>query len=261
MNINLERTIGVWSEINGESGTDQSDFNIEAYRNQISDLSSIGPAVYYMFDYNVKDYIYISGDVKSVFSYDKSDLTVHKIFSKVHPEDQPFFAVKARMTMDFTNRNLPLNKAKDYKIVTDFRVKDMSGEWRRVLQQFKVIETTADNKLSVILGSYTDITFLKGVSYNDNTVSFLGLNGEPSYYNVKPDPYYVHQYVGVGSMMTGRELEILDYIAKGYTSKEIAEKLFIAEETVKKHRKNILEKSGKKNITELIADFIRKGLL
>ena len=49
-----------------------------------------------------------------------------------------------------------------------------------------------------------------------------------------------------------REIEVLDLIMQGNTNNEIAEKLFISYETVRSHRKNILEKTGAKNTAALI---------
>lgn len=49
-----------------------------------------------------------------------------------------------------------------------------------------------------------------------------------------------------------REIEVLGLIMQGLTNHEIAEKLFISYETVKSHRKNILEKSGARNTAALI---------
>jgi|GEM_PF-1261653 len=49
-----------------------------------------------------------------------------------------------------------------------------------------------------------------------------------------------------------REIEILSLIMLGHTTQEIADKLFISYETVKSHRKNILEKTGAKNTAALI---------
>ena len=49
-----------------------------------------------------------------------------------------------------------------------------------------------------------------------------------------------------------REIEILGLIMQGLTNVMIAEKLFISYETVKTHRKNILEKTGSKNTACLI---------
>jgi DNA-binding CsgD family transcriptional regulator len=53
--------------------------------------------------------------------------------------------------------------------------------------------------------------------------------------------------------LTIREIEILGLIMQGFTNNEISEKLFISYETVKSHRKNILEKTGAKNTASLIS--------
>jgi DNA-binding CsgD family transcriptional regulator len=52
--------------------------------------------------------------------------------------------------------------------------------------------------------------------------------------------------------LTPRELEVLKLLAKGFTSAEIADKLFIGENTVETHRRNLLSKFEAKNMAELI---------
>ena len=54
------------------------------------------------------------------------------------------------------------------------------------------------------------------------------------------------------SDLTEREIEIVRLIVKELSSAEIAEKLFISLRTVETHRKNILRKTGVKNIVGLI---------
>jgi DNA-binding CsgD family transcriptional regulator len=49
-----------------------------------------------------------------------------------------------------------------------------------------------------------------------------------------------------------RELEVLRHLCQGKTSKCIAEELFVSFETIKKHRQNILDKSGCRNTIALI---------
>lgn len=52
--------------------------------------------------------------------------------------------------------------------------------------------------------------------------------------------------------LTIREIEILGLIMLGNTNQQIAQKLFISYETVKSHRKHILEKTGAPNTAALI---------
>lgn len=61
--------------------------------------------------------------------------------------------------------------------------------------------------------------------------------------------------------LTERETEILKLLAEGYNSRRIAEILFISEKTVKWHRKNLLNKLGASNTSELIAIVIKKKLV
>jgi len=52
--------------------------------------------------------------------------------------------------------------------------------------------------------------------------------------------------------LSEREIEIIELIAEGCTSKEIATRLFISEHTVKTHRKNIFQKTSVSDSDELI---------
>ncbi|MEJ8800825.1 response regulator transcription factor [Pontibacter sp. H249] len=54
-----------------------------------------------------------------------------------------------------------------------------------------------------------------------------------------------------------REMDIVRYLAEGYKSREIAEKLFISENTVRTHRRNLLRKYDLKTSSELIAIAVR----
>lgn len=61
--------------------------------------------------------------------------------------------------------------------------------------------------------------------------------------------------------LTDREIEVLNYIAKGNRNRGIAELLFISEETVKVHVKHIMEKLGASDRTEAVTIAIRRGII
>jgi two-component system, NarL family, response regulator LiaR len=60
-----------------------------------------------------------------------------------------------------------------------------------------------------------------------------------------------------GSMLTDRELDVLELVADSLTNQEIAERLVIGTSTVKTHISNILSKLGVKNRTKA-ADWYRQ---
>jgi two-component system, NarL family, response regulator NreC len=61
--------------------------------------------------------------------------------------------------------------------------------------------------------------------------------------------------------LTPREIEVLTYIAEGFTNREIAEALCISVKTVDRHRENILEKLNLHSRVELVKYAIEKGLI
>ena len=63
------------------------------------------------------------------------------------------------------------------------------------------------------------------------------------------------------SRLTNREREILQAIAEGYTSKQIAEQLFISVKTVENHRANIMNKLNIHDTASLVKYAIKIGLV
>jgi DNA-binding NarL/FixJ family response regulator len=61
--------------------------------------------------------------------------------------------------------------------------------------------------------------------------------------------------------LTAREVEVLRQIAGGNRNRDIAEKLFITEETVKVHIKHIMEKLGASDRTQAVAIGVRRGII
>lgn len=63
-----------------------------------------------------------------------------------------------------------------------------------------------------------------------------------------------------GACLTSREREVLQLVGEGLTNREIAKKLYIAENTVKIHLRNIMEKLHLGNRVQAAAYAIREGL-
>jgi two-component system, NarL family, response regulator NreC len=63
------------------------------------------------------------------------------------------------------------------------------------------------------------------------------------------------------SVLTPREFEILSYIVRGYTNRQIAEALFISMRTVEGHRASVFGKLGLKNRVELVEFAEKYGLI
>jgi DNA-binding NarL/FixJ family response regulator len=61
--------------------------------------------------------------------------------------------------------------------------------------------------------------------------------------------------------LTAREVDVLRHVAGGNRNRDIAERLFISEETVKVHVKHIMEKLGASDRTQAVAIAVRRGII
>ena len=71
---------------------------------------------------------------------------------------------------------------------------------------------------------------------------------------------HLAEYFGDDSL-TEREIEVLKLVAGGNRNRDIAEQLFISEETVKVHIKHIMEKLGANDRTQAVAIGVRRGII
>ncbi|HEV8282884.1 MAG TPA: response regulator transcription factor [Chitinophagaceae bacterium] len=88
----------------------------------------------------------------------------------------------------------------------------------------------------------------KGEKYICNEIKNILSEKEFGYHPSTPDI----------NSLTEREIEIVDYIRKGFTSKEIARTLYLSVKTIEVHRYNIFKKLTLKNTASLV-DFINKS--
>lgn len=70
-----------------------------------------------------------------------------------------------------------------------------------------------------------------------------------------------HPETPVQQQISEREMEVLDCLALGQTTSQIASKLFISENTVKTHVRHILEKLEASNRTEAVGKAIQLGII
>ena len=61
--------------------------------------------------------------------------------------------------------------------------------------------------------------------------------------------------------LTAREIDVLRQVAAGNRNRDIAERLYISEETVKVHVKHIMEKLGANDRTQAVAIAVRRGII
>lgn len=145
-------------------------------------------------------------------------------------------------------------------VVTDIRMPIMNGieASKTILERFpttKIIAFTMfdqEEAVSQMLDAGAKGYILKNSSLNELILAIRTVAKGETYY----DPNISLQNKGVShydkGTLTKRQIEILKLIAKGLTSQEIADQLFIGKTTVETHRKNMVQKLGLRGAGELL---------
>ena len=169
----------------------------------------------------------------------------------MHPEDFQRFGL-ARALVYRIEHDIFIPKKGSKVLSTNFMVKNPSGGYTNLLFQCYIFYSPIPYPVVYDLQLYTNID-----SFMMKKHSFHHYLGDDLSLFRFPDK----DLLSIGINLTSRELEILLLIEKGFSSKEIAEKLFLSVFTVNTHRSNILEKSGKLQISDVIYNFKEKGVL
>jgi two-component system response regulator NreC len=180
--------------------------------------------------------------------------------SIIHPDDREAMFNKVFQYYFLKSAKQRLKKT----FVVEYRVKDAFGEYRWISETKLVVSLTSENKYNLTLGRFEDITEIK----KEKELAVKKLLSEDGETNqmlkyglpiINPDqslesPFLTDEGTQPEGLVmpTKREMEILQLIGDGYSTKQIADKLFISVNTVETHRRHLLEKLQVKNSMELI---------
>ncbi len=112
-------------------------------------------------------------------------------------------------------------------------------------------------------------SILKSAPHDELLSAIRSVAGGNAYLHPSATKRLMEEYIGnvnkgdadLFNLLSDREKEVLALIAKGYSNKEIAEKLIISVKTVETHKSNLMEKLQMKTRPELVAYALKKGLL
>lgn len=242
-----------WAKIGQFKTPKEYEFELRLYR-KLLNVFQIGEYYYFIFIPPLRQIEFASDSISSVLGYDPKEFTIEMMVEHIHPEDLPYFTDFEAAVVNF-KMNLPPDKIMKYKSRYNYRLRKKSGEYIHILQQSVTVQTDEEGAAIRNLVIHTDISHLK--EDNKKSLSFIGLEGEPSFIDYQLEKRFIKSE----SIFTDREKEILALLSQNYSTKEIADTLFISAQTVGTHRKNIHAKAGTSNVLELIVKAMKKGWL
>lgn len=221
-------------------------------------LYSPGPAFQIIFNFADRSGEYISDNLNEVIDLKPKNFTLENFLNCLHPDDLPHFKRCEEIAIDFFWNFLPPLELLYYKLSYQFRMRKPDGNYHLFLHQTLALTTSEEGQLSLVLHNHSDIQHI--TTQNNKALSFIGLDGRKSYYNITSIGNYDNQNK-LQSLFTPREVEILRFLADGFSSKEIANMLHVSYDTIRTHRNNIIKKSGYKNMNQIIANCVREDVL
>ena len=196
-------------------------------------------------------FLYVSEGIRSLIGVEPSQLNPSHFVEVTHPDDLSRFGLLRAQTF-IVEKEVLETKTGSALVSFTIRLRNPAGVYFNCLCQayffFSPIPHSAVYLLQVI--SNVD-------RFETRKHGFHHYKGKNLSYFRFPD----NELLKVGPAFSGRELEIIKLIESGMSSKQIADKLFISVHTVNTHRRNILDRCGKDNISNLIYELNEQGLL
>jgi DNA-binding CsgD family transcriptional regulator len=145
-----------------------------------------------------------------------------------------------------------LNQKGSSLLSSNFRLKNPAGAYSKILFQCYTFYSPSPGNTVYLLQVNTNIDW------------YDKLKGNYHYYcgeDISKFRYPDEELLSIVNPYSDREFEILKLLGAGYSSEQIAEKIFLSPHTVNTHRRNILLKTGHNRIQELIAELKEQGML
>lgn len=216
----------------------------------------------YVIDYFRKKYLYIDPSFDVMFGFE------NEFFNRAGPGYFTYLCHKndLRIINEFifpeVIRFLGKFEVPDYSKFSfsfNYRIRNVEGHYISLLQKTRFYAATRYGKPIAAAGYVVDISHYK----EDSRIVHIVEQAENNVTHTYAPPLFKSTYYPdkFDSVLSNRELEILDGINKGLSSKEISVQYSLSINTINNHRKNMLRKTSSGNSSELIAYARRNGLL
>jgi DNA-binding CsgD family transcriptional regulator len=245
----------IWTDMT-KTHSEQFDTNLfdEILLNLLSQNSNTVIAVI-----NLKDYqkFYISKNVKEIWGYSLNDskLGILQHIKMVSFNHALFPIIGGKWYLKCLKSPLYEDKINQKIAFMGAQFKTSFGQTKRTFIQTGHLEEDADRNPTNIINSIQDISHLMKDDFWWGRYSYGENNQHVKYY---------HSSMGRSTdsdIISDREKDVLRLIQQGLDSPEIADKLCLSLATVHTHRKNMLARTGMKDVTGLLQVALSIGII
>jgi PAS domain S-box-containing protein len=202
------------------------------------------PCLSWILDIRTQTFVLVSNNLENLLGYKASTFRKNGLAflnDLMHPDEKK---VIWRRTTELWHslQTLPVSQRQGYRFNRKYRLRRANGSYVCFLEQNSVLQTDFYGNVTHLFSVLSDVTdLLKTESAGSSVPVAAKLNGNSASSFQAPAP-----------KLSKREKQIVRLVAEGYSSKIIADQLFISHHTVNTHRRNIIEKTHSRNTSGLV---------
>ena len=215
----------------------------------------------YLVDYSTGRYLTMSRSVKTILGYEPENFINEGLaftHENYHAADFRVFNEQIFPDRLSVLKKIPPAEHANYIFSYNFRMRNKGKTYTNILQRNCFIKSDDKGNPLLSLGMVINLDHFKNENPVIQVIEKLGSHTDEAPETVYKKAFYLHEE---DKLFTAREKEVLLWTAEGLTSKEIAEKLFLSENTVINHRRNMQAKSNTRNVAELVSFACRQAII
>jgi DNA-binding CsgD family transcriptional regulator len=224
--------------------------------NKVKTVFGYFPFAYYILDYRSQKFE-VMNNSDQVTGYSRDDFLrggLPASLRNLHPDDFKIFSNELFPEVLNFFAIVPASEYQNYRISYNYRYCRKDGSYIQMQQHSVFTDFNHYHLPARSFSIVSDITTCKRDPSLNLTITKLKEGNEEIELNKK---FQIEK----PDLLTSREKEILRLTMKGYTGKEIADKLFISLNTVRNHKSNMMEKTNTLNMASLIDHYMAVGNL
>ncbi|HHM21809.1 MAG TPA: LuxR family transcriptional regulator [Bacteroidetes bacterium] len=225
----------------------------------LDELARNSNSLFILFDVSRYKIIYFSKNIEAILGYSNLELqkrNVSLFFRILCPRQRlaPFNLVRWRKHI-YSNIPKNANRLDLHFFYAGLRIRHGEGHIVPLLIRFSPLALNESGHAAFALIRVESAPHLLKADFYWARSSCQQSGMCVGYYHSKKD------LRKMSDIVSEREKEVLRLIARGQSSKEIATKLFITQNTVEKHRRNMLARTGARDTTALVQICRQAGII
>lgn len=193
--------------------------------------------------------LYTSKRSTKMLGIEPANITLSNLYEATHPDDVQRLSFYRAKVLKMAHKLLTAEKGASL-LSTNLYMQNPEGNYSNILIQMYLFYSEIPYKSVFTIKMHTNI-------------DCFGMQKQSHHFYIGSDislfKYPDEKLLKICHPFSDREFEIIMLIASGLSSQEIAEKVSLSVHTVNTHRRNILKRTDKGCISELIYELMEQG--